>query len=71
MKKPFTRNAELAAYLDRLSNADRKIASIKIRDACMIPYHKYSNWVHGLQTIEPLYCVTIEKALGCKIFNID
>lgn len=71
MEKNISRNNELNMYLDSLSDPEKRIASIKIRTACMIPRHKYYNWTHCKSSIEPLYCATIETALGCKIFNLD
>lgn len=65
----YESNLKLIKYLDSLDKANRRVASILIRNACMIPYHKYTGWLNRTSALEPLYCKTIEKAIGKEIFS--
>ena len=68
-KSSYESNKKLISYLDSLDRANRRVASILIRNACMIPYHKYTGWLKCTTALEPLYCKTIEKAIGKDIFS--
>ena len=66
----YANNLILISYLDSPESPKRRAMSILIRDACMIPYYKYTNWIKCKTALEPLYCKKIEEVTGKKMFNL-